>query len=135
MPDDISLLLVTFWPDSAYHDVFLVHAYQWAKVMELSSCRLIDLHLEGEDYLGMQLKGFLQECHVCESYATIEHFQQTTGGIRHTGRFDAWKCLASLLGLRIFPDTFYRADPPPSDEGLVSILSQIGDECSSLDPG
>lgn len=128
MTDDTSLLLVTFWPDSQYHDVFLVHTYQWAKVQKLSPCRVINLRLEGESPLGMPVKGFLEECHVCHSYDTIQQFQRKTGGIRHTGLFDAWKCLASLLGLRIFPDTFYRAEPLPTDAELASILGQIGDE-------
>lgn len=129
MTDNTSLLLVTFWPDSPYHDVFLVHTYHWAKVQGLSPCRVIDLHLDGEDELGMPVKGFLQECHVCDSDATIEQFQKKTGGIRHTGRFDAWKCLASLLGLRIFPDTFYRSDNIPIDAELEYIfLDHIGEE-------
>jgi len=126
--DDTLLLMVTFWPDSPYHDVFLVHSYQWAKVQTLSPCRVINLHLDGEDDLGIPMKGFLQECHVCDSYATVEEFQRRTGGIRHTGRFDAWKCLASLLGFRILPDTFYRVDNIPSDAELVLILDHIGEE-------
>lgn len=113
---DTSLLLVTFWPDTAFHDVFLVHAYQWAKVKSLPPCKLIDVSLDGEEGgAHIQIKTFLQECFVCDSQETIQTFQKRTGGVRHTGRFDAWKCLASLLGLRIFPDTFYRVEPLPSD--------------------
>lgn len=108
---DTKLLLVSFWTDSQYCDFFLVHAYHWERVKKdlSTSCGTISISTwGGQEPAQMQLKAYIALCSVCDSQQVIQNFQRKLGGKRHLGMFDAWKPLADLLKIRMFPDTFYQ---------------------------